>query len=215
MLFVNISSDYVHLFDGLDEDYLPRNGIENILGATLLQYTQRHPVETLFLLNGPGGFTNLRVGTLAINTLNTLLQHDTGTFIPIASITKIDLYTYAYKQWRLPRYGILYIGQKHNVRRYDFQEQTHEQLTLEQLSSEIIWENLQKSSENNISDDIFLDWVHDPYWDNDEHMISFSIYNNSLILNYRGDAHSISLSDLKIPLTMTVEPQYLITPTLN
>ena len=98
MLFVNISSDYVHLFDGLDEDFLPRNGIENILGTTLLQYTQRHPVETLFLLNGPGGFTNLRVGTLAINTLNTLLQHDTGTFIPIASITKIDLYTYAYKQ---------------------------------------------------------------------------------------------------------------------
>lgn len=204
MLFVNISSDYVHLFDGLDEDFLPRNGIENVLGATLLQYTQRHPVETLFLLNGPGGFTNLRVGTLAINTLNTLLQHDTGTFIPIASITKIDLYTYAYRQWRLPRYGILYIGQKHNVRRYDFQDQTYEQLTLEQLYSE-----------KNTSDSPFLDWVHDPYWTTDEQMISFSMHNNSLILNYRGDSHSIELSDLKIPLTMTVEPQYLITPTLN
>lgn len=204
MLFVNISSDYVHLFDGIDEDFLPRNGIENILGATLLQYTQRHPVETLFLLNGPGGFTNLRVGTLAINTLNTLLDHDTGTFIPIASITKIDLYAYAYKQWRLPRYGILYIGQKHNVRWYDFQENIHEQLTLEEIYSK-----------KNTSEDTFLDWVHDPYWTTDQQMVSFSMANNSLHLHYQNDSHSIELSDLKIPLTMTVEPQYLITPTLN
>lgn len=98
MLFVNISSDYVHILDDQDEHFLERNGIENTFGPMLLEYTQNHPVETLFLLNGPGGFTNLRVGTLTINTLNTLLEHDTGTFIPIASITKIDLYAYAHKQ---------------------------------------------------------------------------------------------------------------------
>ncbi|HBB04933.1 TPA: hypothetical protein DCZ39_08935 [Patescibacteria group bacterium] len=63
-----------------------------------MDYTKTHPVETIVLLNGPGGFTNLRVGTLTLNMLNTLLEHDTGTFIPLASLTKIDLYTYAYKQ---------------------------------------------------------------------------------------------------------------------
>ena len=98
MLFLNISSDYVHLLDDQDEHFLERNGIENTLGPTLLEYTKSHPVETIFLLNGPGGFTNLRVGTLTLNTLNTLLEHDTGTFIPIASITKMDLYGYAYMQ---------------------------------------------------------------------------------------------------------------------
>jgi hypothetical protein len=31
MLFVNISSDQVHLLDDQDEHFLERNGIENIL----------------------------------------------------------------------------------------------------------------------------------------------------------------------------------------
>jgi len=200
MLFINISSDYLHLLDDQDEHFLPRNGIENILGPTLLDYTKSHPVETIFLLNGPGGFTNLRVGTLTINMLNTLLEHDTGTFIPIASITKMDFYGYAYKQGRLPRYGIIYIGQKNNIRLCDFQEQGHKQITLEEIQ---------------YSDDIFLDWVHDPYWANDEHMISFSMDNNTIYLHYQGNTHEIPLSNLRIPLTMTIEPQYLINPTMN
>ena len=77
MLFMNISSDYVHLLDDQGEHFLPRNGIEDTLGPTLLEYTKSHPVESIFLLNGPGGFTNLRVGTITINTLNTLLLNDT------------------------------------------------------------------------------------------------------------------------------------------
>ena len=200
MLFVNISSDCVHLLDDQDEHFLERNGIENALGPILLEYTQNHPVETLLLLNGPGGFTNLRVGTLTINMLNTLLDHDTGTFIPIASITKIELYTYAYQQGRLPRYGILYIGQKHNVWLYDFQEKTHKQITLEEIQ---------------YSDDLFLDWVHDSYWPTTEHMISFSMRNNTLFMQYNGNSHAIDLMSLRVPLTMTTAPEYLIQPTMN
>ncbi len=200
MLFVNISSDYVHLLDDQHEQFLERNGIENTLGMNLLEYTQQHPVEKLLLLNGPGGFTNLRVGTLTINTLNTLLEYDTGTFIPIASITKIDLYAYAHKQWRLPRYGILYIGQKHNVRLCDFQEHTHKQITLEEI---------------NYTDDIFLDFVHNQYRETTDAMISFSMDNNTLYLQYKGDSHEIPVRELRIPSTMTVAPEYFIEPTMN
>ncbi len=200
MLFINISSDYVHLLDDQDEHVLPRNGIEDTFGPMLLEYTKTHPVETLLLLNGPGGFTNLRVWTLAINMLNSLLEHDTGTFIPIASITKMDFYAYAHQQGRLPRYGIIYIGQKHNVWLCDFQEHTHKQITLEEV---------------NYSDDLFLDWVHDPYWPNTEHMISFSMNNNTLYLQYNNDSHALQLPNLRIPLTMTVQPEYMIQPTMN
>lgn len=200
MLFVNISSDHVHLLDDQNEHFLERNGIENTLGPILLEYTQMHPVETLFLLNGSGGFTNLRVGTLTINTLNTLLEHDTGTFIPIASITKIDLYSYAYAQWWLPRYGVLYIGQKHNVWLYDFEEKTHKQITLEEIQ---------------YSDDTFLDFVHDPYWPVTEGMVYFSMSNNTLYMQYKDRSRAIELMALRIPLTMTAAPQYLIQPTMN
>jgi len=201
MLFMNISSDHVHLLDDQEERFLERNQIENTLWPTLLQYTQSHPIETILLLNGPGGFTNLRVGTLTLNMLNTLMEHDTGTFIPLASITKIELYTYAYKQWRLPRYGILYIGQKRNIRRYDFQEQAHQQITLE--------ENTQ------YSDDSFNDWVHDPYRPGTDDMISFSMSNNTLYLHYKGNEHAIDIHDLQMAFTMTVKPKYMIEPTMN
>ncbi len=200
MLFLNISSDYVHLLDDQDEHFLERNGIENTLWPTLLEYTQSHPVETIFLLNGPGGFTNLRVGTLTLNMMNTLLEHDTWTFIPLASITKIDLYTYAYQQGRLPRYGIIYIGQKHNVWRYDFQEKKYEQISLDNI---------------NYSDDTFLDFVHDTYRPTTEAMIAFSMQNNTLYLHYNNESYPLDLTHLRIPLSMTVQPEYLITPTLN
>ena len=200
MLFLNISSDYVHLLDDQDEHFLPRNGIEDTLGPILLEYTKTHPVEMIFLLNGPGGFTNLRVGTLTLNTLNTLLEHDTGTFIPIASITKMDLYAYAHQQGRLPRYGIIYIGQKHNVWLCDFQEHTHKQVTLDEV---------------NYSDNVFTDIVHDPYWLNNEHMISFSMDNNTLYLQYQWNAHELPIKNLHLPLLMTVQPEYMIQPTMN
>lgn len=200
MLFVNISSDYIHLLDDQDEHFLERNGIENIFGPMLLEYTQNHPVETLLLLNGPGGFTNLRVGTLTINTLNTLLEYDTGTFIPIASITKLDLYAYAHKQGRLPRYGVVYIGQKHNVWLCDFEKHTHKQITLEEI---------------HYADDMFLDFVHDSYRTTIEAMVSFSMKNNTVYLQYNDNFHALPIRDLHIPLSMTVAPEYFIEPTMN
>ncbi len=200
MVFINISSDYIHLLDDQSEHFLERNGIENILGSTLLEYTKNHPVEKILLLNGPGGFTNLRVGTITINMLNTLLDHDTWTFIPIASITKIEFYRYAYTQGRLPRYGILYIGQKHNVWWYDFQQHIHKQISLEEI---------------HYSDDTFLDFVRDPYWMTTDTMTYFSMNNNTLYLIYKGNSHAIEVANLRIPLTMTVEPQYMIQPTMN
>lgn len=157
-------------------------------------------METIFLLNGPGGFTNLRVGTLTLNAMNALLEHDTGTFIPIASMTKISLYGLAYLQGRLPRYGIIYIGQKHNVRRYDFQERKYDQVTLEDLQ---------------YSDDTFLDFTHDHYRKDDERMLSFSMKNNSLYLNHRGESHELPIMAMRLPLSMTVAPEYLIEPTMN
>lgn len=243
MLFVNISSDQVHLLDDQNEHFLERNGIENLLGPMLLEYTQSHPVESIFLLNGPGGFTNLRVGTLIINMLNTLLEHDTWTFIPIASITKIDLYSYAYKQWRIPRYGIVYIGQKHNIWCYDFKEHTHQQVTLEEITQrhnenlkisesfhdvEVIPANSDASILNEVwkleisesdrceySDNVFLDFVHDPYRPTTDAMISFLMDNNTLYLKYKDQSHKIEIRDLLIPLTMTAIPEYFIQPTMN
>ncbi|HCY21329.1 TPA: hypothetical protein DIC40_05815 [Patescibacteria group bacterium] len=61
MLFCNISSDKVHICDAQGEIFLERNGIEKVLGPTLVDRAKKSPFDQVFLVNGPGGFTNLRV----------------------------------------------------------------------------------------------------------------------------------------------------------
>lgn len=46
------------------------------------------------MINGPGGFTNLRVGSLALNLLKTLK----GDQISFFSLSKPELYKMAYEQ---------------------------------------------------------------------------------------------------------------------
>lgn len=102
MLFINISSDKVQIADAKQEKFLDRNSIESTLGATLNQRFKTSPFDEILLLNGPGGFTNLRVGTLTLNLLNKLLASEDKASIPpplqIYTITKFDLYNYLFKQ---------------------------------------------------------------------------------------------------------------------
>jgi hypothetical protein len=86
------------------------------------------------------------------------------------------------------------------VRKFDAEEKTYEQISLEDIQ---------------YSDDLFFDGVHDPYWTTNEYMISFSMKNNTLYLNYQGNAHQINFMDLGLPMTMSVAPEYLIEPTMN
>jgi len=102
MLFVNISSDKVQISDAKQELFLDRNSIENTLGKALNERYERTPFQEILLLNGPGGFTNLRVGTLTLNLFNKLLASEDKSSVPpplqIYSITKFELYAYLFRQ---------------------------------------------------------------------------------------------------------------------
>ena len=101
MLLCNISSDKVHIVDERGEIFLERNGIEKVLGPALLDWSKKSPLDQVFLLNGPGGFTNLRVGALTRNLVAHLLDLR-GQKVKFFSCTKIDLYRYFVKKEVLP-----------------------------------------------------------------------------------------------------------------
>jgi hypothetical protein len=65
------------------------------------------------------------------------------------------------------------------------------------------------------SDETFLDFVHDLYRPSVDAMVSFSMDNNTLYLHYQGNAQNIPIRNLRIPLMMTVQPEYMIQPTMN
>lgn len=161
-MFIDISSDYIHLtnFPDNQEDHkeqktisLPRNGIENVLWAELIKRQKAYSFTQAYILNWPGGFTNLRVGTLCLNLLNTLLDRQLDFF----SVSKPELYQFAYDAGELPRFGVIYIGQKRNIRLRDFQERKKIwQMNFDELAPRISWNLHAPSSE------LFLDVTTDP-----------------------------------------------------
>ena len=118
-IFMNISIDSV-LIDTWDKYRIniPRDNVEKLLWEELVKLHREIWFENVVVLNWPGGFTNLRVGTLCLNVLNTLLENHLSFY----DISKIDLYKKAYEKWILPKYWVIYIGQKRNIWLRDFEK---------------------------------------------------------------------------------------------
>ncbi|NOZ44145.1 MAG: hypothetical protein GXP45_03255 [bacterium] len=97
MLFLNISTDFVQITNEHAEDFVFRNEVDQKLGPLLVSWWRKYDFTRILLINGPGGFTNLRVGALVLNLLKTLHPK-----IEIYEMSKIDLFDFAVKQKILP-----------------------------------------------------------------------------------------------------------------
>ncbi len=192
MLFLNISSDQVNIEIQNEKLKLDRDKIENKIWPTLVKLYRTYSFDKIFLLNGPGWFTNLRVWTLAINLLNTL----EGWNIDIYSISKIDFFKYFINQNILPNKWIIYIWQRKNVRLYDFEKQKYETIKVDNI---------------NKKEDIFFDLVYEKNYFDTETIDIFS-KNNNIILKYKWKEFEISLENLDIKAQKMVEANYFIQP---
>lgn len=196
MLFINISSDKVQIADAKQEIFLERNSIETTLGKTLVDRYKTSPFTQILLLNWPGGFTNLRVGTLTLNLLHKLIEHTFHTQIKIYSLTKFDLYTYLFQKWFLPENGLIYIGQRENIRLYNTPNKTYEQIKIDTINNE---ENL------------FFDYVKDDYrGENTPNMLSFQMNEQWLQILRKDQKYTLNISDLWLQAQSQVKPEYMI-----
>lgn len=121
-MFINISSDRIFALQWKNRHELPYGELEKNLPQFLYESKRLgfHGAECdmpprqwgrVVVLNGPWSFTNLRIATLALNTFNTL--HD--FVVPFVSVDKITWYKMLYKQGKVARYCVMYIGQKKHV----------------------------------------------------------------------------------------------------
>lgn len=197
MLLINISTDKVYINDGNRQAILARNGIEDILWPTLIDRYQQTPFSEIFLINGPGGFTNLRVGTLMLNMLNAVAEHH----IQIFSVDKLTLFARLVSQNVLPPLGVIYLGQKHNVWLTDFSKKTPQ------------------TTEIKITDipaNAFLDEVYDPYRpEGIENMLHITNEKDKIFVTYQDKKQAITPQELKVKPVVHVEAKYMIEPVLN
>lgn len=198
-MFINISSDKVYIWTWDKNIFLERNGIENVLWSQLVKLYKKNSFKEILVLNWPWWFTNLRVTTLCLNLLNTL-QKDK---IKIYDISKIDLYTHLYNKNLIPRYWIIYIWQRKNIRLYDFAKQEYTTETIENIS---------------LDKDYFLDQVYEKWYHlhlNDKLAIKIKYTKSWFEIKFKSNKIQIKLKDLKLKPIKQIQPNYMIDPKMN
>ena len=209
-IFMNISVDSVLIDTG--DNYrisIPRDHVEELLWKELIQLYREKWFDNVVVLNGPWGFTNLRVGTLCLNILNTLLENQINFY----DISKIDLYKRAYEKWFLPKCWVIYIWQKRNIRLRDFEK------------NEKIWQysfnELKELDEMNNIENVFVEDVEDkeyyPEWMNG-YLKYHTLLNWTdiyLIDDKTAEWKWISIDEFGLEPLKSIAPNYMMEPSVT
>ena len=166
----------------------------------------RGPAESIIAINGPWGFTSLRIWSLTLNTIQQFFEREIAFF----SMTKIELFSYCIQQNFLPARWLIGIGQKKKMWWVDRQDWWHYTQTM-------IWvdtvENWRRSA------DYFVDFIGD-------HMllehtdtslqVGMSSSPDWLFLKYKNSDFIVPYEAFKEWWPQhTITPAYMIEPTLS
>ena len=209
-IFMNISIDSVTTYTW--DNYgiiIPRDHVERLLWGELVNLYRERWFENVVVLNWPGGFTNLRVGTLCLNLLNTLLENKLSFY----DISKINLYKKAHEKWFLPKYWVIYIGQKRNVWLRDFEK------------NEKIWQysfnDLEDLEEIKDVDSVFVEDVEDkeyyPEWMNKylKYHVLLSWTDIYLVDDKTANWNCISIDEYDLQSLKSIAPNYMMEPSIT
>ena len=188
---------------------IPRDHVERLLWGELVNLYRERWFENVVVLNWPGGFTNLRVGTLCLNLLNTLLENKLSFY----DISKIDLYKKAHEKWFLPKYWVIYIGQKRNVWLRNFEK------------NEKIWQysfnELKDLDEMNSIEDVFVEDVeykeYYPEW-MDKYLKYHTLLNWTdiyLVDNKTAGWNQIPIDKFNLKPLKSIAPNYMMEPSIT
>ena len=209
-IFMNISIDSV-ITDTWNKYriVIPRDHVERLLWGELVTLYRERWFQNVVVLNWPGGFTNLRVGTLCLNILNTLLENQLNFY----DISKIDLYKRAYEKGILPKYWVIYIWQKKNIRLRDFEK------------NEKIWQysfdELEDLEEMKYVENVFIEDIDDekyyPEW-MDKYMKYHLLFEweNILLIDWKCyNGHPISIYEFDLKPLKSIAPNYMMEPSVT
>ena len=208
-IFMNISIDSV-LIDTWDKYRIniPRDNVEKLLWEELVKLHREIWFKNVIVLNWPGGFTNLRVGTLCLNVLNTLLENQLSFY----DISKIDLYKKAYEKWILPKYWVIYIGQKRNIWLRDFEK------------NEKIWQysfnELKDLEKMKDAKSVFVEDIEEqeyyPEW-MDKYVKYHIVYDwNIMLIDWKNhNENQISIDEFSLKPLKSIAPNYMMEPSVT
>lgn len=213
MLYITLSSDLISLVHSRGIVSVSTQDIEKNLPKILVDLLRETVEKDIFVLNGPGSFTTLRLGCLILNEINMMFDKT----LRFWTCTKIALYRFAYRSSFLPRYWYIYIWQKNNVRKIDLAHWTEtkiacgETMTHDLMQGEIWWAEWDEAVYfvDSVTSHRMLDYLNHGY------RVVHSFIDNRLCLTYRWHTISFAPQDLCSAPLSSISPEYLIEPSLG
>lgn len=203
-MFIHCASDHIMLYTSWGEKYeIPFRNVEKILVEKLIFLYRTIQPTQVYILTWPGSFTNVRVGALVCNTLAFVHPQ-----IQMLMIDKISVYRYAYHQDFLPQQCCLFIGQRKNIRYYNFEDQTREI-----YSKQSIPDLLESKKWNFCIDQFVGEDFSGCWWKYDYKMIEWW-YAESQWIFLQFEDKKLSITSCFYP-TEKIEPYYAMEPNIG
>lgn len=194
MILINLSTNKIFIFVSWEEFFCEHKNVETHFPNLLLEIYQKYWFSRVVVLNGPGGFTNLRVGCLALNTLSFLYPGEIKFF----SLSKVDFFRAFVEAGLLPFQGLIYLGQKRQWWLYDFQKSTYETVIFDELDLSGL--------------ECFVDKVYDLEVDK---MVTFWLEGEKLVCDCGGVLKSLDLNSFTGDFADEIFADYMIEPTVT
>lgn len=205
-MFINIATENIILYDRENSYVIPFRDVEQELTRICINSYKTYLPESIYVLNWPWSFTNLRVWSLVINILLLLSQEKCKVY----TIDKLSLYKAVMKESFLPRHGYIFMWQRKNIRYYDFEQDNYTIYSKSELST--ITPNFQNSQDENFFVDLFIwpDFAEFFAWNS--RMIDIVYRDEEVILLFWWKEHTII--HLFSP-TQKMEPYYAMEPNIG
>ncbi len=213
MLLVHISSDQVlFAWENLHE-ILPYQDLERTFPKRFLELVKTCNVSKIAVINGPGSFTSLRIGTLCINMYNKLCDIDAKNEdenkkqkrLKLLDIPKIHIINYAQSLWFLPMKSIVFMWMRKKMWANNWTEEPIE------ITKETVQDFID-------GDEYVVDWVSDhpvvEELDKNKFLSHFEYTKEWLQITY-WKAHFIVEREKIGTWVDEIEPRYMMEPILN
>jgi hypothetical protein len=205
-MFINIATENIILYDRENSYVIPFRDVEQELTRICINSYKTYLPGSIYVLNGPWSFTNLRVWSLVINILLLLSQEKCTVY----TIDKLSLYRFAVIEWFLPPYGYIFMWQRKNIRYYDFEQDNYTVYSKSELST--ITSNFQNSQDENFFIDLFVwqDFAEFFAWNS--RMIDIVYRDEEVILSFLWKEYK---STHLFSPTQKMEPYYAMEPNIG
>jgi hypothetical protein len=167
--------------------------LERIFPKTLKQILKKYPTNNFYIINWPGSFTTIRIGTISLNLIKRLEPKKFNLF----NITKINFYKFLVKQKLIPKLGIIYIWQRKKAWLYDFEKDKFQYIFYKDVDQ--------------LSEKFFIDKIYSLSHPN---KIDFYLQNNILHINFKNKVYQLDIKKLPFQEEIYIRPHYMLEPNI-